>query len=63
MVGAEYSVLGRKVEEVLIKFRTGMPRRLPVAEGPVRLDGCVINYDHLTGRAGSIQAISRITEV
>ena len=63
MVGAEYSVLGRKVEEVLKKFRTGMPRRLPVAEGLIRLDGCVITYDHLTGRAGKIQPISRSVEV
>ena len=63
MVGAEYSVLGRKVEDVLYKFRTGMPRRLPVAEGPVRLDGCVINYDHLTGKALSIKTVSRIVEV
>ena len=63
MVGAEYSVLGRKVEEVLKKFRTGMPRRLPVAEGLIRLDGCVITYDHLTGRASKIQPISRSVEV
>lgn len=63
MVGAEYSVLGREVQEVVKKFRTGMPRRLPVAEGPVRLDACVISYDHITGRANSITPISRITEV
>lgn len=63
MVGAEYSVLGRKVEEVVKKFRTGMPRRLPVAEGVIRLDGCVISYDHTTGRANSITPISRMTEV
>ena len=63
MVGAEYSVLGRKVEEVVKKFRTGMPRRLPVAEGVIRLDGCVISYDHTTGRANSITPISRMVEV
>jgi len=63
MVGAEYSVLGRKVEDVVTKFRTGMPKRLPVAEGLIRLDGCVISYDHLTGRANKITAISRTTEV
>jgi len=63
MVGAEYSVLGREVQEVVKKFRTGMPRRLPVAEGPVRLDACVISYDHITGRANSITPVSRITEV
>lgn len=63
MVGGEYSVLGRTVEEVVKKFRSGMPRRLPVAEGPARLDGCVISYDHLTGKANSITAISRIAEL
>lgn len=63
MVGAEYSVLGRKVEDVVKKFRTGMPHRLPVAEGVVRLDGCVVDYDHLTGRARNISAISCTSEV
>ncbi|MBE6366938.1 MAG: YmdB family metallophosphoesterase [Lentisphaerae bacterium] len=63
MVGAEYSVLGRKVEDVVNKFRSGMPRRLPVAEGLIRLDGCVISYDRLSGRAENIQPISRTVEV
>ena len=63
MVGAEYSVLGRSVEDVLKKFRSGMPRRLPVAEGVVRLDGCVISYDYATGRATGITPISRTCEV
>ena len=63
MVGAEYSVLGRKVEDVVTKFRTGMPKRLPVAEGLIRLDGCVISYDHTTGRASKITPISRTVEV
>ena len=63
MVGAEYSVLGRSVEEVIKKFRSGMPRRLPVAEGTIRLDGCVVDYDYNTGRANSIKTISRMTEI
>lgn len=63
MVGAEYSVLGRKVEEVITKFRTGMPRRLPVAEGLIRLDGCIIDYDRISGKASSITPISRTIEV
>ncbi|MBR7143670.1 MAG: YmdB family metallophosphoesterase [Lentisphaeria bacterium] len=63
MVGAEYSVLGRSVEEVIKKFRSGMPRRLPVAEGTIRLDGCVIDYDYNTGRANSVKTISRMTEI
>ena len=63
MVGAEYSVLGRCVEDVMKKFRSGMPRRLPVAEGVVRLDACVISYDYATGRATGITPISRTCEV
>ena len=63
MVGAEYSVLGRKVEEVITKFRTGMPRRLPVAEGLIRLDGCIIDYDRISGKASNITPISRTIEV
>lgn len=60
MVGAEYSVLGRTVESVLDKFRSGMPRRLPVADGPVRLDAVVVTYNPDDGRAVAIQNISRI---
>ena len=63
MVGAEYSVLGRKVEDVLTKFSSGMPKRLNVAEGLMRLDGCVITYDRISGRAENIEVISRTVEV
>ena len=62
MVGAERSVLGREVEAVVEKFRTGLPRRFPVAEGRIRLDGCVVSYDAATGRADGIQAFSRFWE-
>ena len=56
-------VRSMSVEDVVKKFRTGMPHRLPVAEGVVRLDGCVVDYDHLTGRARNISAISCTSEV
>ena len=60
MVGAERSVLGRDVTDVLYKFTTGMPGRLNVVEkGVIRLDAAVITYDHLTGRASAIRPISR----
>ncbi len=59
MVGGANSVLGREIDAVLQKFRTGMPNRLPVVETDIRLDGAVITYDHMTGRASNIQTISR----
>ncbi|MPM33029.1 2',3'-cyclic-nucleotide 2'-phosphodiesterase [bioreactor metagenome] len=62
MVGAVRSVLGREVDAVVNKFRSGMPRRLPVAEGRIRLDACVVAYDPQTGRASGITPISRYWE-
>ena len=63
MTGAEYSVLGREVEAVIRKFRTGMPVRLPVAEKDIRLDAAVVSYDINTGRATAIRAVSRMSGV
>ncbi len=60
MCGAEASVLGREIEAVLKKFRTGMPCRFPVVEkGEFRVDGAMVNYDPDTGRAGKIIPFSR----
>jgi len=64
MCGADFSVLGREVESVLKKFRTGMPVRLPVVEkGRIRMDGCVVSYRPDTGRATGITPFSRFIEV
>lgn len=61
MCGADRSVLGREVELVLKKFRSGMPVRLPVVEnGDIRLDGAAVTYDHLSGKALKIVPFSRI---
>ena len=63
MCGAVTSVLGREVDAVVKKFRTGMPVRLPVVEsGPIRVDGAVVSYDPATGRATGITAFSRVVE-
>ena len=59
MVGANDSILGREVEAVVRKFRTGMPQRLPVCEKKIRLDGAVVSYELATGRALAIKPISR----
>ncbi len=64
MCGADISVLGREVESVLKKFRTGMPVRLPVVEkGNIRVDGAVVNYDPATGRAAAIEGFSEVVAV
>ena len=62
MVGSENSILGRKVDAVINKFVTGMPKRLPVNEQDTRLDAVVISYDIKTGKADKITAVSRMTE-
>ncbi|MDD3118350.1 MAG: TIGR00282 family metallophosphoesterase [Victivallales bacterium] len=63
MTGAEYSILGREVEAVIHKFRTGMPMRLPVVEKGIRLDAVVISYDMNTGKATAIHPVSRMSGV
>ena len=58
MVGAQDSILGRAVPDVIAKFRTGMPHKFPVVETGIRLDAAVIRYDMMTGKALEIKPIS-----
>ena len=59
MVGADHSVLGRSVDAVVKKFVSGMPVRLPVEEnGKIRLDGAVLSYDPVSGRATDCKTFS-----
>lgn len=60
MCGADHSVLGRNVDDVLKKFRSGMPVKLSVVEnGLIRVDGAAVSYDSTTGRALKITPFSR----
>ncbi len=43
--GPHESVLGREIEPVLKRFRTGMPQRFEVARNNVRLQGVVVEVD------------------
>jgi metallophosphoesterase (TIGR00282 family) len=56
--GPHDGVLGREVEPVLKKFRTGMPQRFEVAQRNVKLHGAVIRVDDATGKATSIQRVA-----
>ncbi|MBO4304085.1 MAG: YmdB family metallophosphoesterase [Lentisphaeria bacterium] len=58
MTGSHDSVLGRKVGDVVKKFRTGMSARLEVAEEKIRMDYCVVTYELLSGRAVEIVSAS-----
>lgn len=50
MCGPERSVLGRSVESVVWRFKTGMPTRFPVAKGQVRLCGLIVDVDEESGK-------------
>ncbi len=60
MCGPEVSVLGRCVESVVWRFRTGMPTRFPVAKGAVKVCGVIIEADTTSGRCLQIQRFSHI---
>jgi metallophosphoesterase (TIGR00282 family) len=55
MCGPEESVLGRCVESVVWRFKTGMPTRFPVAKGAVKMCGVIVAADATTGRCLEIE--------
>jgi len=59
MTGPYESVIGMEKQGVVEKFLSQLPRRFEVANGDVRLAGVSIDADPATGRAVSIQRISR----
>lgn len=62
MCGPEFSILGRAPESVVWRFRTGMPTRFPIANGPVRLCGLIAEIDPESGKCLAIQRFSRLIE-
>lgn len=64
MCGPEESVLGRCVESVVWRFRSGMPTRFPIASGAVKLCGVIVNVDTSTGQCQEIKRFAEtITEI
>ncbi len=55
MCGPLVSVLGRQVEPIVERFQTSLPRRFPVARGPVGLRGVIVDLDETTGKALRIE--------
>lgn len=60
MCGPEESVLGRSIESVVWRFKSGMPTRFPVAKGPVRLCGAIMDVDVETGACLAIKRVSNL---
>jgi len=60
MCGPDDSILGRDPQAILQRFRTAMPVPFPVAHGPVRLCGAVIDLDENTGHCVQIQRFQRL---
>ena len=65
MTGPVNSVIGSKVEDVLGRFLTAMPRRLNVADepGPAQFNSVLIDIDERSGLANSIERVDRTIEV
>ena len=59
MTGPLDSVIGSETGVVLERFLTGMPQRLPVANGPVLLNSVLVDIDQATGKALSIERLDR----
>ena len=60
MCGPDDSILGRTVESVVWRFKTGLPTRFPVAKGSVRLCGGIVEVDMASGTCLSIERVSYI---
>ncbi|HDS29415.1 MAG TPA: TIGR00282 family metallophosphoesterase [Firmicutes bacterium] len=62
MVGPMNGILGVDSESVIRKFLTGLPARFSVADGPVEIDGVIVDFDPSDGKAKSIERL-RLTDI
>ncbi len=58
MVGPHDSVIGRKAEQILTRFITGLPTRFEMAEENVQLNGAIVTIDEETGKALEIRRVN-----
>jgi hypothetical protein len=59
MTGPLDGVIGRKKEQIITRFLTGMPMKFEMAEGDIQLQGVIIDIDEKTGKADSIKRIQK----
>ena len=60
MCGPVESCLGREIHPIIQRFLTGRPVVFPVAKGPVKLHGALIEIDEQTGRALRIERVAEV---
>jgi 2',3'-cyclic-nucleotide 2'-phosphodiesterase len=58
MCGPSESCLGREIEPIIHRFLNSRPIQYPVAGGPVKLCGALIEIDEQTGKATRIERVS-----
>jgi len=63
MCGPLHSVIGSDPPPIIHRFRTNLPTRNHVAKGDVRVCGCVVDVNPVTGRALRIQRLAEIVSV
>lgn len=56
--GPHESVIGREIEPVVRRFLTNTPQKFEVATGRVLLQGAIVEIDHQSGKALSIERVS-----
>lgn len=63
MCGPDESILGRSIEPIVGRFISGLPARFPVAKGPVRLCGAVVDVSVKSGKSVKIDRFNRLLEL
>jgi metallophosphoesterase (TIGR00282 family) len=59
MTGPYESVIGRKVDQIMERFLTGVMTRSEVADGDIQLHGVLVRVEAATGRALHIERVTR----
>jgi metallophosphoesterase (TIGR00282 family) len=59
MTGPYDSVIGVEKETIVKRFLTGVPGRMEAAKNGLELHGVIVNADEITGKARSIERITR----
>ncbi len=54
MCGPVHSILGRSIEPIIDRFVSNLPAPFPIAYGPTRLRGVLVEIEETTGRARRI---------
>ncbi|MFO8057846.1 MAG: TIGR00282 family metallophosphoesterase [bacterium] len=62
MTGPAQSVIGVKIEPILDRFLSGLPKKFDTATGAEQINGAVITCDPKTGKATAIKRINKKLE-